>query len=174
MKKLLFLLFSLTLSYNFAFGQGALACNDSLQVSVDDQCVALITPDMILEGTYADYNDYDVRIYNTMPNPINSPGTVANPVAVGDYIVGVFDKVNYVGNNCWSKITVLDKMPPTIECDCPAGGALPAESVFDNPFDESFSAKDDSGELPDNCDAYAAALGIEDGSHYFDVFAINF
>ncbi len=159
------------MTVNFAIGQGPLACNKNIQVSVDDQCDALIDPDMVLEGTYADYSDYEVRIYNVMPNPINSPGTVANPVSPGDYIVGVFDKTN--GNNCWGNIVVRDKMPPTIECECPEGGALPQGTIFASPFAESFSLTDESAELPADCDLIAAALGMEDGNHYYDVYAIN-
>jgi len=170
MKKLL-LLFSFALTINFAVGQGSMACNKNVQVSVDDQCAALIDPDMILEGTYADYSAYEVRIYNTMPNPINSPGTVANPVKPGNYIVGVFETAT--GNNCWGRIVVMDKMPPTIECECPEGGALPAGSVFASPFTESFSATDESAEVPADCAALAAALGLENGNHYYDVYAIT-
>lgn len=170
MKKLLFLL-SFAFTLNFAIGQGSMACNNDIQVSVDDACNALIDPDMILEGTYDDYNDYEVRIYNVMPNPINSPGTVANPVGPGNYIVGIFETAT--GNNCWGNIIVLDKLPPTIDCQCPEGGAIPQGEVFVSPFNESFSATDNSDELPDDCDAIALALGIEDGSHYYDIYVIN-
>jgi len=170
MKKLLFLVFSLTLSINFAFGQ-AIACNDSIQVSVDRDCEALIHPDMILEGTYANYDDYDVRIYKVMPNPINSPGTEPNPIGVGEYIVGVFDTVNYVGNNCWGKITVMDKMPPTIECDCPEGGEFPEGSELSSPVLGSFITKDDIVEATASC--IFTANGLEVGDHYYDVYPIT-
>ncbi|HHB52437.1 MAG TPA: hypothetical protein ENK75_05280, partial [Saprospiraceae bacterium] len=69
MKKLLFLL-TLTMSINLAWGQAtSFGCNDLVQVSVDDNCTALITPDMILEGD-EDYANFEVRIYNEMPDPI--------------------------------------------------------------------------------------------------------
>lgn len=168
MKKLLFLLFSLTLSYNFAFGQGVLACNDSLQVSVDIECEALIHPDMILEGTYADYDDYEVRIYTAMPNPINSPGTEPNPIGVGTFIVGIFDDA---GNNCWSTIKVMDKLPPTIDCDCPEGGEFPEGSTLESPVSGQFTLKDEIATVTSDCSFTAA--GLEEGDHYYDVYPIT-
>ena len=38
---------------------------------------------------------------------------LTNPVGPGSYWVGIYDET---GNNCWGHITVLDKLPPEIEC----------------------------------------------------------
>lgn len=102
-----------------------LACNDEVQVSVDENCEALINADMVLEGgPYSCYNDYNVEIFTQMPSStFNAHGNVSNPVAPGSYWVGIYDQS---GNNCWGHITVLDKLPPflfcrdvAVECDEP-------------------------------------------------------
>ena len=42
---------------------GALACNDLVQVSLDENCETIVTPDMLLEGTnYGCYDKYKVQI----------------------------------------------------------------------------------------------------------------
>ncbi len=168
MKKLLFLLM-ITMSLNFAMGQAtSFGCNDLVQVSVDDQCLAEITPDMILEGD-EDYANFEVRIYNEMPNPINSPGTVNNPVGLGHYIVGVFQISS--GNNCWGEIDVLDKMAPTIECNCPEGGEFPAGSVIPSIISGTFSSNDLTADLNKNCwDFGTADQTPGNGNHYFDKY----
>ncbi len=150
MKKLLFIL-SLLLPASLAISQGAgtLACNDLVQVSVGDNCDAEITPDMILEGTYADYADYEVRIYDHMPNPINSPGTEPNPIGVGEFVVGVFEIAT--GNNCWGQIVVLDKQPPTIDCGCPVGGPYTTDCTFSGCFNPDSLYNFPRPTIFDNC-----------------------
>ncbi|HEB61752.1 MAG TPA: hypothetical protein ENI82_01240, partial [Bacteroidetes bacterium] len=105
-----------------------LACNDHVQISVDDNCVGMVLPDMILEGgPYGCYDDYTVQIFSSMPDNVTGAiGDIPNPAPLGNWVVGIYDET---GNNCWSTITVLDKIPPTIECACPVGGEFPAGSV---------------------------------------------
>ncbi len=171
MKKLLFLLM-VTMSLNFAMGQAtSFGCNNLVQVSVDDTCAAEITPDMILEGD-EDYTKFEVRIYNEMPNPINSPGTVNNPVGLGHYIVGVFEISS--GNNCWGQLDVLDKLPPTIDCNCPEGGEFPAGSVVPALISGNFASSDFSTDINKNCwDFGTDNKTPENGKHYFDKYEIQ-
>ena len=171
MKKLLFLLM-FTMSLNFAMGQAtSFGCNNLVQVSVDSNCVAEITPDMILEGD-EDYANFEVRIYNQMPNPINSPGTVANPVGLGHYVVGVFEISS--GNNCWGQIDVRDKMAPNIECNCPEGGEYPAGAVIPTVMAGSLSTDDLTAVLNKNCWDFGTGDQIPaSGNHYFDKYLIE-
>lgn len=55
--------------YSNIAGQ-VVTCNDNVQVSVNSNCTAIVTPDMILEGTY-NYSDYTVSI--------NGGGNIINP-----------------------------------------------------------------------------------------------
>ena len=90
-----------------------LACNDNVQVSVNENCVAYVSTDMILEGgPYGCYDDYIVSIegYGSGPG-----GVTIDNSAVGETLqVTVTDPTT--GNSCWGTISVEDKIPPTIEC----------------------------------------------------------
>ena len=96
----------------------ALTCNNNVQVSVDANCQAVVTPDMILEGTY-DLADYTVSI--------NGGGNIVNVSMVGltlDVTV-----TGPTGNHCWGTISVEDKIAPAITCsdvEISCDEALPA------------------------------------------------
>lgn len=86
---------------------GALACNDLVQVSLDVDCEAEINPDMILQGTYPNWANYTVKISNVVGTIVTKPGF--HTVTVTDVTTG---------NSCWGNITVEDKLAPQIE-ECP-------------------------------------------------------
>lgn len=90
-----------------------LACNDNVQVSVNENCVAYVSTDMILEGgPYGCYDDYIVAIegYGS-----GLGGVTIDNNAIGETLqVTVTDPTT--GNSCWGTISVEDKIPPTIEC----------------------------------------------------------
>jgi len=55
---------------------GALACNNSVQVSLDDECEADITPGMILEGEDEDnLDEFVVSIEGITGTIVTVPGT---------------------------------------------------------------------------------------------------
>ena len=90
--------------YTHSSGQ-AMFCNNNIQVSVDANCSAVITPDMILEGTY-NFSLYTVSI--------DGGSNIVNPSMVGLTLpVTVFGPN---GNSCWGNIIVEDKIDPTIIC----------------------------------------------------------
>lgn len=88
-----------------------IACNDSVQVSLDATGCAIIRPDQILEGTYNNFENFTIEI-------------TANGVVIGDKVdcshIGGNFTVNVIGecdqNSCWSTILVEDKLPPVIDC----------------------------------------------------------
>lgn len=88
-----------------------LSCDNSINVSLNQNCEALITPDMLLEGTYGCEDDYLVSIthnFDTVPNPVS-----------GNYIgFELIGKVTHLpsGNSCWGYLTVEDKQPPVLNC----------------------------------------------------------
>ncbi len=96
-----------------------LACNDTVNVSVDNFCEGHIFTDMILEGDqYGCYDDYIITI--------DSIGT-----DTGWIVFSAFDLVNGfyhvtitdpdTDNSCWGVIRLEDKIPPQIICACPEG-----------------------------------------------------
>ncbi|MBR9920056.1 MAG: HYR domain-containing protein [Bacteroidetes bacterium] len=88
-----------------------LACNDNITISTDEDCEVLITPDMILEGSYGCYDDYDVTVnlgINEIPNPVT-----------GDYLdelltVTITHLVS--GNSCSGEVTITDQLAPVFNC----------------------------------------------------------
>ncbi len=130
---LLVYLFSAQIS--LLLGQGGISCNDQVQLSVDAVCTAMPEPDMFLEGTYPDYSDFSVTVYQ---------GASALPLPLGAEQVGNVLTVQVVqlstGNSCWSSLQLLDVLPP--QWDCPADTLwvscaenlyeLPPPSVTDN------------------------------------------
>lgn len=100
----------------------ALACNDNVQVSLDENCSATISPDMILEGgPYGCYDNYIVQVLQGGQNgtPIDRdpivPGVQVDGNDFGNcYTTKVFDPST--GNSCWGKICIEDKLPPQLDC----------------------------------------------------------
>lgn len=85
-----------------------LACNNNILVALDEDCYKVVEPDDILEGTY---------------EPICEPFTVVVAATGGNFVTG--DQIGqtvsvsvYAANNnyCWGTITVVDQLPPVINC----------------------------------------------------------
>ncbi|MGB3078950.1 MAG: proprotein convertase P-domain-containing protein, partial [Saprospiraceae bacterium] len=96
----------------FANPSTTLACNDDVQISLDETCTAVVDASMILEGdVYGCYDDYIVEILQ---------GGVYVPAVLGPQHVGQTIQTRVTdpttGNSCWGTIHVEDKLPPTIEC----------------------------------------------------------
>ena len=132
----------------------ALACNDLIQLSLDETCMATVGADMILEGgPYGCYDDYIVILTDNVGNIVDfdndtSNGTqLSNPHIGNCYWATVTDPET--GNSCWGQICIEDKLPPvvidcpndTVDCDAPIdplcfGGNIPCPTVADacDPF----------------------------------------
>lgn len=95
--------------------QCSLACNGTIQVSLDSNCVATITPAMLLNDTLTSCpnGQFSVRVLrNNIPIP-------TSPVITGLYVgqtlkIEVTDLIS--GNRCWGFAKIEDKLPPTILC----------------------------------------------------------
>ena len=90
----------------------AIACNDEVQVSLDEECMEIVGADLILEGgPYACYDEYTVEIEDANGN---NYGNVVTGDNIGqDLIVRV---VGPNGNSCWGKLIVEDKAPAFLDC----------------------------------------------------------
>ena len=91
-----------------------LACNDLVQVSVDVNCKAEITPDMLLESPGPGNCNYVVVLYDENDQPL--PDDTVRYAQVGTTIKA---RVTLGANSCWSNIQVEDKMPPQVICADP-------------------------------------------------------
>ncbi|MBK9639877.1 MAG: hypothetical protein IPO72_00940 [Saprospiraceae bacterium] len=136
----------------------ALACNDEIQISLDQNCSATINADMVLEGgPYGCYDNYIVEArYWTGGGLIdrnpNLAGTQINGTDIGKELkITVRDPVT--GNSCWGHATVEDKIAPRLTCPAnatfscaidpiPANTGVP--SVVENCGGANLSYRDNS------------------------------
>ncbi len=90
-----------------------LACNNLVNISLDEDCVSFITPDMVLEGgPYSCYDFYTVVIIDEDGN--ETVGGLVEGFNVGEtLIVEVRDSS---GNKCWGEVFIEDKLAPELEC----------------------------------------------------------
>lgn len=103
-----------------------LVCDDQINVSLNENCDAVITVGMVLEGESQipgfDPSHYDIDIEGVASNVISE---------VGIYTVTITERNPPFApplNSCWGHILVEDKLPPRIDpdsCDCPEGNMNP-------------------------------------------------
>jgi hypothetical protein len=101
---------------------GAIACNNNIQISLDENCLATIKPDMILEGgTNSDCpGDYTVVARDWNTNQIIDLDAFAHYPQIGAAQIGKKLKITvtdpFTGNSCWGSATVEDKLAPIMTC----------------------------------------------------------
>ena len=106
-----------------------LACNDHVNISVDEGCFAVITADMVLEGgPYGCYETYNVTVTGVPAAAVTGNGTGevtidATKIAAfrangmsGPYTISISDPDNN-NNSCWGTFMLEDKLAPTITCE---------------------------------------------------------
>jgi len=122
-----------------------MACNDGLQVSLDDNCQAEITPQMMLESPAYGPDAYSVELFDLAGNPL---GTNTVTGAYIDQTLQVSVTLIGCDNSCWGNITIEDKLAPemncqdvTIACDDNVNGATPPQiaDACGGPVDVSFN-----------------------------------
>lgn len=95
-------------------GSPAMACNDTLHVSVVYDCQARITPDELLEGDhYGCYDDYIITFTN--PAVQFEDGILYAEPFVGQYLEACITDPS-TGNYCCSWLLIEDKLKPVLEC----------------------------------------------------------
>ncbi|MBK6904356.1 MAG: HYR domain-containing protein [Saprospirales bacterium] len=148
-----------------------LACNDNVQISVDEDGCSEVLADQILEGgPYGCYDDYIVEVLNQFGFPTGNQVCCNN---VGQTkTVRVTDPDT--GNKCWGSITVEDKLPPVIECadinvSCTEEiPELPSPQV-DGTFEEVIEGLNDLLESPIVLEYFFDLSGYPLGSNVLDV-----
>jgi len=98
----------------------ALACNDHINISADENCSITIGADLFLEGgPYGCYDDFEVNIW-VFGNEANQTGNVNGATIdfgnlLGTHTVEIIDPAT--GNKCWGTFTAEDKLAPTLVCN---------------------------------------------------------
>ncbi|MEM6320708.1 MAG: T9SS type A sorting domain-containing protein [Bacteroidota bacterium] len=91
------------------------ACNSQIYVSLSNECNAVITPDMILEGVPDD------SLKNYVVNILDGPNAGTDTVTLADLNnrirVEVTDTSITPNNKCWGFVIVEDKIPPQLVCN---------------------------------------------------------
>jgi len=102
-----------------SFAQCDLACNNGVQVSLDNTCSVTITPDMVLEGDPSPGCTYVVAVLDAGNNPIATSPMVTGANIGQTLTVSVTDMTTgspTFGSSCWGEITVEDKLAPVLNC----------------------------------------------------------
>lgn len=102
--------------------QCSLSCNGTIHVSLDMQCQATLTLDMVVNdnATSCPGGSLSVMVTET----IDGEPIPTSPVITSEYVgrtlyAKVLDSDS--GNSCWGEVLVEDKMPPTITCPTVSG-----------------------------------------------------
>ena len=95
----------------------ALVCDNQVNVSLSGDCDAVITVDMILEGTIDPASVYTINIEGVTGTTITTPGI---------YKVTITEE-SAINNSCWGFVLVEDKLAPTIICPCDPNNPIPGE-----------------------------------------------
>ncbi len=116
---LIYVLGILIFFQNEAFSQVdcniTMSCNDLVQVSLDENCEAVIAPDMILESPDYDDSEYSVVV-------MDDEGNVVPNATMGSTHIGQTFQVSVTLDDCslscWGNITIEDKLEPVVvDCD---------------------------------------------------------
>jgi hypothetical protein len=92
-----------------------IACNNQIQISLDADCEAEVTADMVLEGDdYRCYESYCIEV--TDENGVLIPGNILTLEHVNTCVTVSITDCLGSGNNCWGTICVEEKLNPEIEC----------------------------------------------------------
>ena len=98
-------------SFQLVNSAGAIACNDTVNLSLDNLCMADIPADFVLEGTY-NLDIFQVIIYDSNNDTLQGP---IDASYVGQYLTAsVIDTCS--GNSCWGVLFIEDKFPPVLFC----------------------------------------------------------
>lgn len=107
-----------------------LACNNSVNLSINNSCELLVTADIFLEDMMLNEDSYEIQITDMEAD------TIVNGNVIGMEYIGVELQVSVLhtcsGNSCWGTLTVEDRNMPDLEC--------PDDVTVD--CDESFDPED--------------------------------
>ena len=91
-----------------------MSCNNSINLSLGVDCIAILTADMILEGgPYRCYDNYCIEV--TTASGIVVDATFDITDVNQTFTVSITDCLGS-GNSCWGTVTIEEKLLPEIEC----------------------------------------------------------
>ncbi|MFK7984193.1 MAG: hypothetical protein AB8G86_29735 [Saprospiraceae bacterium] len=147
-RRLLSLLFFVCFFAFYSNGQCSMSCDDEIQVSLNNECEAEITYQMILRDPDNSNicNPNGPTAYKVVIMDEDGIEIPSSPVITCEYVgrtLLVKVKHWYSGNSCWSKVVVEDKIAPRVSCEpvelwcnqnvapISAGGSVPNPILID-------------------------------------------
>ncbi len=100
---------------NLLKAQCSLACNGKVQISLDQNCEAIVTPAMVINDTLnaCPGGQYIVRVLSYKKVIATSPKVTENEIGKALQVEITETKS---GNKCWGDLVVEDKLAPIIIC----------------------------------------------------------
>ena len=105
---------TITTFINVVTTPSQVTCNNLVQVSIEQGCESVVTPDMVLEGTYPCFDDYSVVIKDAAGVPLSPPNVVTAAHATQTLTAYLVHPIS--GNVCWGMLLIEDKLPPVLTC----------------------------------------------------------
>ncbi len=91
-----------------------LVCNNNLNISLNEDCEAILTPDILLEGdNYACYDNYCIVVRDLDGNIVDNYFDLDD---INETFEVSIEDCNNSGNSCWGYVTIEYKLIPEIAC----------------------------------------------------------
>jgi len=122
----LFLLMIMSLSISYAHSQCSLKCTNQVNVSLDQSCMATITPTMLINPATTSCPGGMYSLVLTDSNGIDRPNNMVGLSDINQTFEAEVTDTNS-GNACWGRVTIEYKLAPNIMCpdsDTVSCGAL--------------------------------------------------
>jgi len=134
-------------------------CNDTIHLSLDEQCNGVVYPSLILEGIF-DTAEYLIVLKDVQTNLPIPTSPYVNATHLGKYFIVEAHHV-CSGNLCWGVVLVEDKKDPVLECDTyivncnasytPESIGFPLPAGAPNPVRTGTRTYRSTSSLVDNC-----------------------
>jgi hypothetical protein len=96
-----------------------IVCNDlvNLSIAFNGECIHVLHPDQLLEGTYPNYDDFTINvIYPQIPGINSYPeGNILDWTHIGLTLTVLVSDNN--GGYCVTQVSIFDAQPPQLFCD---------------------------------------------------------
>lgn len=141
-----------------------LACNNNLNVTLNDDCQAIVSADMVLDGNFGCLTEDDFDIVVIDDNPYN--GNIIDGCGEFVYEIRLADGVDANFTMCWGYITTEDKTDPEIVCPDDTDEAIVQRPV------QHLSGSLDAGDASLNLPFHSCFLELANppiGAHYYEL-----
>lgn len=137
------------------------ACNDTVNISLNEFCQAIVTPDLVLKGAY-NYQEFEIIIKDQSTGLV-IPTSPMVPASYKGKFLEVTARHRCSNNSCWGILRIEDKLDPTLLCknytvSCsanisPAALGFPLAPGAGTPVSSGTNTYTITSTLVDNCGA---------------------